>query len=92
MDVLVGIEREEKKLEKQLSKLQRQLTGVRSAADGLGHSTQREMVSVRNRVCRLLVERRLSRRRRSGGRRLEAGEEGRLLKHPRQPTGPYLFP
>jgi hypothetical protein len=56
MDVLVAIEREEKKLEKQLSKLQRQLNGVRSAADGLGHSTEREMVSVKNRVCRLLAE------------------------------------
>jgi hypothetical protein len=31
MDILAAIKRQEKKLEKQLSKLQRQLNGVRSA-------------------------------------------------------------
>ena len=49
MDILAAIEREERKLEKQLSKLQRQLNGVRSAAKALGHSTQREVVGAKKR-------------------------------------------
>ena len=39
MDNLAAIKREEKKLEKQLGKLQRQLNGVRAAAKALGDST-----------------------------------------------------
>jgi hypothetical protein len=38
MNILLAIKREEKKLEKQLHKLQGQLAGVRTAAKALGHS------------------------------------------------------
>jgi hypothetical protein len=37
MNILAAIKREEKKLEKQLKKVQHQLDGVRSAAKALGH-------------------------------------------------------
>jgi hypothetical protein len=50
MDILAAIKREEKKLEKQLGKLQHQLTGIRAAAKALGDSTSREVTTVKNRV------------------------------------------
>ena len=50
MDILTAIKREERKLEKQLSKLNRQLNGVRAAAKALGHSAEREVVGVKKRV------------------------------------------
>jgi hypothetical protein len=50
MDILAAIKREEKKLEKQLGKLQHQLNGVRAAAKALGDSTNREIKGVKKRV------------------------------------------
>ena len=50
MDILAAIKREERKLEKQLSKVQHQLNGVRAAAKALGDSTNRELKTVRKRV------------------------------------------
>ena len=50
MDILAAIKREERKLEKQLSKLNSQLNGVRAAAKALGHSAEREVVGVKKRV------------------------------------------
>jgi hypothetical protein len=50
MDILAAIKREERKLEKQLDKLNHQLSGVRAAAKALGHSAEREVVGVRKRV------------------------------------------
>jgi hypothetical protein len=50
MDILAAIKREERKLEKQLGKLNHQLNGVRAAAKALGHSAQREVVGVKKRV------------------------------------------
>jgi hypothetical protein len=50
MDILAAIKREEKKLEKQLGKLQHQLNGVRAAAKALGLSAEREVVGVKKRV------------------------------------------
>jgi hypothetical protein len=44
MDILAAIKREEGKLEKQLGKLQHQLSGVQAAAKALGHSAEREVV------------------------------------------------
>jgi hypothetical protein len=43
MDILAAIKREERKLEKQLHKLQHQLSGIRAAAKALGDSTNREL-------------------------------------------------
>ena len=46
MDILAAIKREERKLEKQLHKLNHQLSGVRAAAKALGGSAEREVVGV----------------------------------------------
>jgi hypothetical protein len=50
MDILAAIKREERKLEKQLSKLNHQLNGVRAAAKALGGSAEREVGGVKKRV------------------------------------------
>jgi hypothetical protein len=50
MNILAAIKREERKLEKQLGKLNRQLDGIRAAAKALGHSTEREVVGAKKRV------------------------------------------
>ena len=50
MSILAAIKREERKLEKQLGKLQHQLNGVRAAAKALGDSTNYEIKGVKKRV------------------------------------------
>jgi hypothetical protein len=50
MDILAAIKREQRKLEKQLGKLQHQLNGVRAAAKALGDSTNRDLTAVKKRV------------------------------------------
>jgi cell division septum initiation protein DivIVA len=50
MDILAAIKREERKLEKQLHKLQHQLNGLRGAAKALGDSTGKEIKAVKKRV------------------------------------------
>jgi hypothetical protein len=47
---LAAIKREERKLEKQLGKLNHQLSGVRAAAKALGGSVEREVIGVKKRV------------------------------------------
>jgi hypothetical protein len=50
MDLLAAIKREERKLEKELGKLQHQLNGVRAAAKALGSKASREVTQVKKRV------------------------------------------
>ena len=50
MNILATIKREERKLEKQLGKLQHQLGRVGAAAKALGHSTSHELTGVKKRV------------------------------------------
>jgi hypothetical protein len=50
MDILASIKREERKLEKQLAKMNHQLNGVRAAVKALGHSAERGVVGVKKRV------------------------------------------
>jgi t-SNARE complex subunit (syntaxin) len=50
MKILAAIKREEKKLERQLGKLQRQLNGIRVAASALNDSTNKEIKSVKKHV------------------------------------------
>ncbi len=50
MNILAAIKREEKKLEKQLKKVQHQLDGVRSAAKALGHTAAVEVKVAKKRV------------------------------------------
>jgi hypothetical protein len=47
---LAAIKREERKLEKELNKLQHQLNGVRAAAKALGSKASREVTQVKKRV------------------------------------------
>ena len=50
MTILGAIAREERRLEKQLGKLQHRLDGVRTAAKALGHSAERKVVGAKKRV------------------------------------------
>ena len=50
MDLLAAIKREERKLEKELIKLQNKLSGVRAAAKALGGSAIREVTQVKKHV------------------------------------------
>jgi DNA-binding protein YbaB len=50
MNILAAIKREEKKLEKQMSKLQHQLNGIRSAGKALGHTAVVEVNGAKKRV------------------------------------------
>ena len=50
MDLLAAIKREERKLERNLAKLQGKLSGVRAAAQALGKSAVRETKQVKKRV------------------------------------------
>jgi len=61
MKILAAIKREERKLEKQLGKLQRQLNGVRAAAKALGYSTNREIKGVKKRVMSAAVRAKIGR-------------------------------
>ena len=50
MSILAAIKREEKKVEKQLAKLQDELGGLRSAAKALGKSASRDVIRTKKRV------------------------------------------
>jgi hypothetical protein len=50
MNILAAIKREEKKLEKEMGKLQHQLNGIRSAAKALGHTAAVEVKGAKRRV------------------------------------------
>ncbi len=50
MKILAAIKREERKLEKQVSKLQRELDGLRAAARSLGRSAGRDLAGMKKRV------------------------------------------
>jgi len=50
MGILAAIKREEKKVKKQLAKLQHELNGLQSAAKALGRSTEQEVTRVKKRV------------------------------------------
>ena len=50
MDIRAAVKREERKLEKQLVKLQHQLSGVRAAAMALGKSAGRDFTKAKKRV------------------------------------------
>jgi len=60
MNILAALKREERKLEEQLSKLQKQLNGVRIAAKALGDSASREVTQVKKRVLSAAAEAKIS--------------------------------
>jgi hypothetical protein len=50
MSILAAITREEKKVKKELGKLQHQLSGLQAAAKAVGDSASRELQGVKKRV------------------------------------------
>jgi len=60
MDILAAIKREERKLEKQLGKLQHRLDGLRAAAKALGSSINREVTQVKKHVLSAAVRAKIS--------------------------------
>jgi len=50
MDLLAAIKREERKLEKELARVQGQLSGIRAAAKALGNSAVRETKQIKQNV------------------------------------------
>jgi hypothetical protein len=50
MNILAAIKREERKLEKELGKLNHKLNGVRAAGNALGRSASREITAIKKRV------------------------------------------
>lgn len=50
MNILAAIRREERQIEKQLSKLQHRLGGIRAAAEALERSVNRDMTKMTKRV------------------------------------------
>jgi hypothetical protein len=61
MDILAAIKREERKIEKNLGKLQHELKRVRAAAKALGHSTSKELKVVKKRVLSAAARARIGR-------------------------------
>jgi hypothetical protein len=61
MDILAAIQREERKLQKQLGKLHQQLNGVRAAAKALRDSTGRELKGAKKRVLSAAARARIGR-------------------------------
>ena len=60
MNLLAAIKREERKLEKELSKLQRRLNGVQAAAKALGDEAAREVTQIKKRVMSAAARARIS--------------------------------
>jgi hypothetical protein len=61
MSILAAIRREEKKVKKQLGKLQNDLIGLQSAAKALGRSASRDLTRVKNRVMSAAARAKISR-------------------------------
>jgi hypothetical protein len=61
MDILATIKREERKLEKQLGKLQHRLKGVRAAAEALGRSANKGLKVAKKRVMSAAARARIGR-------------------------------
>ena len=60
MNLLAAIKREERKLEKELGKVQGKLNGLRAAAKLLGGETVREVTKVKKRVMSAAARARIS--------------------------------
>ena len=61
MSILAAIRREEKKVKKQLGKLQNDLIGLQSAARALGKSASRDLKSAKKRVMSAAARAKISR-------------------------------
>jgi hypothetical protein len=72
MKILAAIKREERKLEKQLHKIQHQLNRVRAAAKALGDSTNRELKTLKKRVLSAAARAKISRAQRKRWAKVKA--------------------
>jgi hypothetical protein len=79
MDLLAAIKREERKIEKELSKLQHQLNGVRAAAKALGDKTVREVTQVKKRVMSAAARAKISKATKLRWARFRAGNNKKAL-------------
>ena len=61
MNILATIKREERKLEKQLGKLQHQLGALRAASKALARSTGNELTGVKKRIMSATARAKISR-------------------------------
>jgi hypothetical protein len=61
MNILAAIRREEKKVKKQVAKLQHHLSGLQSAATALGKSANRDFTTAKKRVMSAAARAKISR-------------------------------
>jgi hypothetical protein len=73
MSILAAIRREEKKVKKQLAKLQGDLNGLRSAARALGASANRDLASVKKHVLSAAARAKMSKAAKKRWAKIKAG-------------------
>jgi hypothetical protein len=73
MKILAAIRREERRIEKQVHKFQRQLDGLRAAAEALGKSTNNEVNRVQKRVLSAAARAKISRAAKRRWAKVKAG-------------------
>jgi hypothetical protein len=80
MSILAAIRREEKKVKKQLAKLQIDLIGLQSAAKALGKSANKDLTKAKKRVLSSAGRAKISRAAKKLGKDQSSGEEsGRVV-------------
>jgi len=79
MDLLAAIKREERKIEKELTKLQGKLSGVRTAAKALGDKTVREVNEVKKRVMSAAARAKISKATKERWAKFRAGKNKKAL-------------
>ena len=79
MNLLAAIKREERKLERQLGKLQKQFDGLRAAAKALGDSTIREVTQVKKRVLSTAAKAKTSRATKARWAKFRAEKDKKVL-------------
>jgi len=79
MDLLAAIKREERKLERQLGKLQKQFDGLRAAAKALGDKTVREVTQIKKRVMSAAAKAKISKATKARWARFRAGKNKKAL-------------
>ena len=71
MKILVALKREERKLEKHVTKFQHQLNGIRAAMKALGHTAEKEVTKVGRKVRKMSA---------AGRRKIAAAQKKRWAK------------
>jgi hypothetical protein len=79
MDLLAAIKREERKIEKELSKLQSKFNGLRAAAKALGGSTIREVIQVKKRVLSAAAKAKISKATKARWAKFRADKDKKAL-------------